>query len=173
MAIYALGDRVPVIPDSAFVHPDATVIGAVTLGEQASVWPSAVLRADFGEIIVGDRTSVQDGTVVHCIVEQPTAIGADCVVGHNVHLEGCTVGDRCLVGSGSVVLNFASIGEGSVVGAGAVVTEHADIPASSMAVGVPATVRPAPAEAAAWIRFGVDEYLTNSTVHRDQLRRLD
>lgn len=173
MAIYALGDRVPVVPDSAFVHPAATVIGAVTLGEQASVWPSAVLRADFGEIIVGDRTSVQDGTVVHCIEEQPTTIGADCVVGHNVHLEGCTVGDRCLVGSGSVVLNFASVGTGSVIGAGAVVTEHADIPASSLAVGVPAKARPAPAEAAEWIRFGVDEYLTNSIVHRDQLRRLD
>lgn len=173
MPIYALGDREPVIPDSAFVHPDAVVIGAVTLGEEASVWPTAVLRADFGGIIVGDRTSVQDGTIVHCIEEQPTRLGADCVVGHNVHLEGCTVGDRCLIGSGSVVLNFATIGDGSVIGAGAVVTEHADIPAASLAVGVPARARPAPADAAEWIRFGVDEYLTNSTVYRDQLRRLD
>ncbi len=173
MPVYALGDREPVIPDSAFVHPDAVVIGAVTLGERSSVWPTAVLRADFGGIVVGDRTSVQDGTIVHCIEEQPTRIGADCVVGHNVHLEGCTVGDGCLVGSGSVVLNYATIGEGSVVGAGAVVTEHADVPAGSLAVGVPAKVRPAPPEAVAWIRFGVDEYLTNSTVYRDQLRRLD
>lgn len=173
MPVYALGDREPVIPDSAFVHPDAVVIGAVTLGERASVWPTAVLRADFGEIIIGERTSIQDGTVVHCIEAQPTAIGADCVVGHNVHLEGCTVGDECLIGSGSVVLNFAQIGTGSVVGAGAVVTEHADVPAGSLAVGVPAKARPAPDEAAEWIRFGVGEYLTNSTVYRDQLRRLD
>ena len=173
MPVYALGDREPVIPDSAFVHPDAVVIGAVRLGERASVWPTAVLRADFGEIHVGDRTSVQDGTIVHCIVEQPTSIGADCVVGHNAHLEGCTVGDGCLVGSGSVVLNYATVGEGSVIGAGAVVTEHADVPAGSLAVGVPAKARPAPPEASGWIRFGVDEYLTNSTVYRDQLRRLD
>lgn len=173
MAIYALGAREPVIPDSAFVHPDATVIGAVTLGERASVWPGAVLRADFGEIVVGDRTSVQDGTVVHCIEQQPTRIGDDCVVGHNAHLEGCTVGDHCLVGSGSILLNYATVGDGSVIGAGAVVTEHADIPASSLAVGIPARARPAPAEAAEWVRFGVDEYLTNSTVYRDQLRRLD
>lgn len=173
MAIYALGDREPVIPGSAFVHPDATIIGAVTLGERASVWPTAVLRADFGEIVVGERTSVQDGTIVHCIEEQPTTIGADCVVGHNAHLEGCTVGDRCLVGSGSVVLNFATVGEGSVIGAGAVVTEHAEIPPASMALGVPAKPRPVTAEAADWVRFGVDEYLTNSTVYRDQLRRLD
>lgn len=173
MPIYALGDREPVIPHSAFVHPDAVLIGAVTLGAQASVWPTAVLRADFGEILVGDRTSVQDGTIVHCIEEQPTSIGADCVVGHNVHLEGCSVGDGCLVGSGSVVLNFATIGAGSVIGAGAVVTEHADIPAESMAVGVPARARPVPAEASEWIRFGVDEYLSNSAVYRDQLRRLD
>lgn len=173
MALYALGDREPVVPDSAFVHPDAVVIGAVTLGEQASVWPTAVLRADFGRIVVGDRSSVQDGTVVHCIEEQPTSIGADCVVGHNAHLEGCTVGDGCLIGSGSVILNFATIGAGSVVGAGAVVSEHADIPPASMALGVPARVRPAPDEVAEWIRFGVGEYLTNSTVYRDQLRRLD
>ena len=173
MAIYALGERVPVIPESAFVHPDAVVIGAVTLGERASVWPTAVLRADFGRIVVGERTSVQDGTVVHCIEEQPTSIGADCVVGHNAHLEGCTVHDGCLIGSGSVVLNHATIGAGSVVGAGAVVTEHADVPPASMALGVPATVRPAPDEAAEWIRFGVAEYLTNATVYRDQLRRLD
>lgn len=173
MAVYALGELVPTIPDSAFVHPDAVVIGAVSLGEQASVWPTAVLRADFGRIVVGDRTSVQDGTVVHCIEEQPTSIGADCVVGHNVHLEGCTVGDRCLVGSGSVVLNFASIGEGSIVGAGAVVTEHAVVPAGSLAVGVPARPRPVPAEAVERVRFGVDEYLTNSARYRDQLRRVD
>lgn len=173
MAIYALGDREPVIPDSAFVHPEATVIGAVTLGEQASVWPSAVLRADFGEIVVGDRSSVQDGTVVHCIEEQPTTIGADCVVGHNAHLEGCTVADGCLIGSGSIVLNFVTVGAGSVVGAGAVVAEHTDVPEATMALGVPARLRPVPDEVSEWVRFGVDEYLTNSTVHRDQLRRLD
>ena len=173
MALYALGDLGPVVPDSAFVHPDATVIGAVTLGEESSVWPGAVLRADFGEIVVGDRTSVQDGTVVHCIEEQPTSIGAGCVVGHNVHLEGCTVHEDCLIGSGSVVLNFATVGAGSVVGAGAVVTEHADIPPASMALGVPARALPAPDEARDWVRFGVDEYLRNAKTYRDQLRRLD
>src|SRR5690606_22052151 len=114
MAVYALGDRTPDIHPTAYVHPDAVVIGAVTLGPEATVWPCAVLRGDYGTITVGARTSVQDGTVLHTTAEWPTVIGADCVVGHNAHLEGCTVEDRCLVGSGSTVLNRAVVGTGGV-----------------------------------------------------------
>ena len=105
MPIYALGDDEPDIHPTAFVHPDAVVIGRVRIGAEASVWPCAVLRGDHGTIEVGARTSVQDGTVVHTNVDWPTLIGADCVVGHNVHVEGCSIGDRCLIGSGSIVLN--------------------------------------------------------------------
>ncbi|MBQ1070024.1 gamma carbonic anhydrase family protein, partial [Micromonospora sp. D75] len=105
MPLYALGDRTPRIDPSAYVHPDAVVIGSVELGPESSVWPGAVLRGDYGVIRVGARTSVQDGTVLHSVADHPTEIGADCVVGHLAHLEGCTVADRCLIGSGSIVLN--------------------------------------------------------------------
>src|ERR1039457_7342177 len=104
MPIYELGDRVPSIHPDAFVHPDATIIGDVRLGPEASVWPSAVLRGDFGPVIVGARTSIQDGAVVHATPELATVVGAGCVVGHLVHLEGCEIEDSCLVGSNSVVL---------------------------------------------------------------------
>jgi carbonic anhydrase/acetyltransferase-like protein (isoleucine patch superfamily) len=173
MPIYALDDLVPQISPTAYVHPDAVLIGAVVLGDEASVWPGAVLRADFGRILVGDRTSVQDGTVVHTTEEWPTTIGADCIVGHNAHLEGCVVEDGCLIGSGSVVLNRARIGAGSVVGAAALVPEDRDVPPGSMALGVPVKIRPLDAGTQRqWIEFGVAEYRKNASRYRDGLRLL-
>ena len=118
MPVYALGDRVPQIDPTAFVHPDAVVIGDVRIGPESTVWPTAVLRGDHGSITVGARTSVQDGTVVHCTQVAPTTIGDRCVVGHNAHLEGCTIEDDCLVGSGSVVLHRVVVRRGALVGAG-------------------------------------------------------
>ncbi|MEV4355305.1 gamma carbonic anhydrase family protein [Nonomuraea sp. NPDC049625] len=174
MPVYALGDQVPRIHPDAYVHPDAVVIGSVVIGAESSVWPSAVLRADFGRIEIGERTSIQDGTILHTTEQWPTVIGSDCVVGHNAHLEGCTVEDRCLIGSGSVVLNRAVVRTGSVVGAQALVPEGVEVPAGHMALGVPA--RPKPMEGAAqseWIGFGVDEYRANAKRYRHELRRLD
>ncbi len=99
MPIYALDYAAPSIDPQAYVHPDAVVIGSVELAAGASVWPGAVLRGDHGLIRVGERTSVQDGTVVHTTEQWPTIIGADCVVGHRAHLEGCVVEDGCLIGT--------------------------------------------------------------------------
>jgi len=121
--IYALGEQAPDIHPDAFVHPDAIVIGSVVLDAGASVWPAAVLRGDYGRIEIGARTSIQDGTVVHTTEQWPTLIGSGCVVGHNVHVEGCTIGDGCLIGSGSVVLNRAVVEPGAAVGAAALVPE--------------------------------------------------
>ena len=104
MPLYALGDRTPSIHADAFIHPDAVVIGDVRVGADSSVWPSAVLRGDYGTIIVGERTSIQDGAIIHAVAQFPTVIGDDCVVGHLAHLEGCVIEDRALVGSGSIVL---------------------------------------------------------------------
>ena len=118
--MYALGDRVPQIHPDAYVHPDATVIGDVTLGAGSSVWPSAVLRGDYGTITVGERTSIQDGTVVHATHDKPTTIGSECVIGHLVHLEGCTIEDGCLVGNGSIVLHRAVVHSGAIVAANSV-----------------------------------------------------
>ncbi|HJR39054.1 MAG TPA: gamma carbonic anhydrase family protein [Nocardioidaceae bacterium] len=174
MPVYALGDLEPDIHPDAYVHPDAVLIGAVVLGAESSVWPGAVLRADFGRILVGSRTSIQDGTVLHTTVEWPTVVGDDCVVGHNVHLEGCTIEDRCLIGSGSVVLNRAVVRRGSVVGANALVTEDTEVPESTMALGVPARMRPVDTgQQKKWIDFGVREYRDNAAHYRTELRRID
>ncbi|MCP9947803.1 gamma carbonic anhydrase family protein [Actinomadura madurae] len=171
MAVYALGDQVPDIHPSAYVHPDATVIGSVTLGEDATVWPGAVLRGDYGTITVGARTSVQDGTVVHTTARWPTVIGADCVVGHNAHLEGCVVEDRCLVGSGSVVLNRARVGTRGVVGAGAVLTEGGAVPPEHTALGVPARARPGGIDEK-WHAEAVAMYVRNGRRYAAELTRI-
>lgn len=172
MAVYALGERVPDIDPSAFVHPDAVVIGKVHIGPEATVWPGAVLRGDYGEIFVGARTSVQDGSVVHATAELPTRIGSECVIGHIAHLEGCTVEDRSLVGSGSVVLHRAVVRTGALVGAGAVVPNDMEVPAYALALGVPAKIRPdAVAEGAH--DEGVRQYVDNGKRYKDLLRRID
>lgn len=142
MPIYALEDEfVPTIHPDAYVHPDAIVIGRVEIGAGSSVWPSAVIRADDNVISIGERTSIQDGAVLHCTEEFPTIIGNDCTVGHNTHLEGCTLEDATLAGSGSIVLHGAVIRRGALVGANALVPGGRDIPENAMALGVPAKVR--------------------------------
>ncbi len=174
MPLYAFEGHEPKIDPSAYVHPDAVVIGAVTVGPQASIWPGAVLRGDFGRIEIGARTSIQDGTVLHTTEEWPTVVGADCVVGHRVHLEGCVVEDRCLIGSGAVVLNRAVVRGGAVVGAAALVPEDAEIPAEHLALGVPARARAAdPARLKAMVDYAVAEYVAAADRYRRGLRRLD
>lgn len=172
MPVYALGTRVPDIDPTAFVHPDAVVIGDVVIGPEATVWPTAVLRGDHGRIVVGAQTSVQDGTVVHCTADLPTLIGARCVVGHNAHLEGCTVEDDCLIGSGSVVLHRVVVRSGALVGAGALVPNGTEVPARAMALGVPARIRPDSVEEGAFAH-AVEKYVANGHWYRRDLRRLD
>jgi carbonic anhydrase/acetyltransferase-like protein (isoleucine patch superfamily) len=170
--IYALGEYEPDIHETAFVHPDAVVIGRVRIGPEASVWPCAVLRGDHGRIEVGARTSVQDGTVVHCTHDWPTLIGAECVVGHNAHLEGCVVGDRCLIGSGSITLNRVTVGAGAIVAAASLVPEGFKVPPGALVAGVPATIKKTgvPAD---WVEDAVKTYIETGRAHRAGLRRLD
>jgi carbonic anhydrase/acetyltransferase-like protein (isoleucine patch superfamily) len=172
VVVYALGDRTPSIDDSAYVHPDAVVIGAVTIGPNSSVWPGAVLRGDYGTITVGARTSIQDGTVVHATHHLATTIGDDCVVGHNAHLEGCVVEDKSLIGSGSVVLHRAIVRSGGLVGAGAVVPNDTEVPSAAMALGVPAKIK-LDAVPAGVIQIAVDLYVENAARYKTDLRRLD
>lgn len=172
MPVYALGDLVPQIHPEAFVHPEATVIGQVSVGAGSSVWPGAVLRGDYGRIIVGQRTSIQDGAVLHATEELETKIGDDCVVGHIAHLEGCTVENGCLIGSGSVVLHRVLVRSGALVAAGAVVSPGTEVPARAMALGVPARIRP---EAVAPGSFtdAVSRYVANGARYAKELRRID
>ncbi len=172
MPIYGLGEWEPDIHESAYVHPDAVVIGQVKIGPEASVWPCAVLRGDHGRIEIGARTSVQDGTVVHCTHEWPTLIGDDCVVGHNAHLEGCVVGDKCLIGSGSVTLNRVTVGAGSIVAAGCLVPEGFEVPPTALVAGVPAKIKRTgvPGD---FTDEAVKSYIETGRTHRAGLRRLD
>lgn len=140
MAIYALGSRQPTIDPTAFVHPEAVIIGDVTIGPESSIWPTAVLRGDHGSVRVGAQTSVQDGTIVHCTSDLDTVIGDRCTIGHNVHLEGCTVHDDSLIGSGSVVLHRAIVGPHALVGACALVPNGLTVPPFARALGVPARI---------------------------------
>ena len=175
MAIYALGDVVPNIDPAAYVHPDAVVIGDVTIGPESSIWPGAVLRGDHGKIQVGARTSIQDGTIIHTTEHWPTIVGDECVVGHLVHLEGCTVADRVLVGSGSIMLNRSSAAVRSVIGAAALVPEDMEVPSGHLALGVPARARPIPEPGVidGWIDYAVDFYCANAVRFAKELRRLD
>ena len=142
MPIYALGDLVPEIDPTAFVHPEAVIIGRVRVGAESTIWAHAVLRGDGAGIDGGARTSIQDGSVIHTTPWSPTTVGDGVVVGHLVHLEGCTIQDGALVGSGSVVLHRAVVETGALVGAGAVVPGGTVVPARSMALGVPVKIRP-------------------------------
>ena len=170
MALYALDDLEPTIDPTAWVHPEAVVIGNVTIGPESTIWPTVVLRGDHGTITIGARTSVQDGTVVHCTPTNPTTIGDDCVIGHNAHLEGCTVGRGSLVGSGSVVLNGATIGDYALVAAGALVGPGKSVPSKARAIGVPARITEDATDGEP--DWAVAHYVQRGAQYRTDLRRL-
>ncbi len=171
MPLYALRDSEPEIDPDAFVHPDAVLIGAVRVGAESSVWPGAVLRGDNNRIEIGRRTSIQDNAVLHTIAEHPTTVGDECVIGHLVHLEGCTLESRVLVGVGAVVLHRAVVRTGAVVGANAVVLNGTEVPPGALAVGTPATIRPDAARPDD-ITHGVEAYIDQLRRYRQGLRRI-
>ena len=128
----------PTIDPTAYVHPLAVIIGDVTLGARASVWPTAVIRGDTDAIVIGEDSNVQDGTVIHVDRGVPTTIGKRVAIGHRAIVHGSTIEDDCLIGMGSILLNGVHVGAGSIVGAGAVCTEGMVIPPNSLVLGVPA-----------------------------------
>lgn len=164
--IQALGALAPRIHPEAWVHPAATVIGDVELGAEASVWPGAVLRGDFGSISVGARTSVQDNVVIHA---DPggTVVGAGCVIAHLAFIEGAVVEDGCLVGVGARILAGARLGAGAVAAAGAVLVQGLQVPAGQRAQGVPAVVVPGTHPDPAYIARGVESYVEMMRRMRD------
>jgi carbonic anhydrase/acetyltransferase-like protein (isoleucine patch superfamily) len=172
MPIYALGDQVPTIAPDAYIHPEAVIIGSVTIGSKASIWPHAVLRGDDGAILIGARTSIQDGSVIHTTEEFPTTVGVGCVIGHLVHLEGCTIEDGALVGSNSVVLHQAVVGAGALVAASAVVLGGTNVPPGAMAMGIPAVIRPDRADPAE-IAGNAQNYVERGQRFAKELRRID
>ncbi len=172
MPIYALGDLEPDIHPDAYVHPDAVIIGDVQLGSQASVWPGAVLRGDGGSIRIGERTSVQDNAVLHTTPEFPTVVGNGCVLGHLIHLEGCTIEDDVLIGNASMVLHRAVVRSGAVVAANSVVLNDVEVPSGALAAGSPAVLKPGRARRED-IVVGADHYVERIGTYRAGLRRID
>ena len=172
MAIYALGDQVPDIHPTAFVHPEATIIGSVTVGEGSSIWPGAVLRGDDGYIKVGRHTSIQDGSVLHTTPMYPTIVGDECIVGHIAHLEGCTIEDRAQVSNGAIVLHQVVVRTGSIVAANAVVLNGLEVPTGALAVGAPAVIKEGRANMDV-VAMGVKSYVHKTQRYQAELRRID
>jgi carbonic anhydrase/acetyltransferase-like protein (isoleucine patch superfamily) len=170
--VYTLGSQEPSIHPDAYIHPDAVIIGSVTIGAESTVWPSAVLRGDDGEIRIGDRTSIQDGSVLHTTPDDPTVVGNDCVIGHLVHLEGCTIEDRAMVGNMAMVLHRSVIHSGAVVAANSVVLYDVDVPSGALAAGSPAVIKPGKARLAD-IDHAVLTYVERGRRFGRLLRRID
>lgn len=130
----------PQIDESAFVAPNATVIGDVVIGEYASVWFGSVLRGDIAPIRIGRHSNIQDLSVLHESPDMPLTIGDHVTVGHKVTLHSCTIGNNALIGMDSTILDGAEIGEGAFIGAGSLVTPGTSIPPGKLAFGRPAKV---------------------------------
>jgi carbonic anhydrase/acetyltransferase-like protein (isoleucine patch superfamily) len=138
--IYRFEDRIPSLPAEYYVADSATVIGAVVLGNQSSVWFGAVLRGDIEPITLGERSNIQDNSVAHTSKGKPVVVGSDTTVGHKVMLHACTVGNNCLIGMGAILLDGCEIGDNCLIGAGSVVGKGRSIPDGSLAIGSPARV---------------------------------
>ena len=175
MAIYALDGEAPEFPAEGlyWVAETAAVIGRVRLHSDVSIWWGSVLRGDNEWIDIGERSQIQDNATLHTDPGFPLTIGRDCVIGHNVVLHGCTIGDNSLIGMGAILLNGARIGNNSLVGAGSVVTEGKSFPDNSLIVGAPArAIRTLDEKAIAFIRAGADIYVQRSKRYAKGLKRI-
>ena len=174
MAIYALDGVAPQVDPSAWVADSAQVMGAVTLGADASIWFGTVVRGDTETITIGRGSNIQDGSVMHADVGKPIVVGNHVTVGYKVMLHGCTIGDESLIGIGAVVLNGAKIGRNCLVGAGALVTEGKEFPDGSMIIGSPAkAVRQLTPEQMEGLRWSARHYVANARRFQAGLRKID
>ena len=171
----AFEGKAPQIAPDAFVHRAAVLIGEVIIGSQASVWPNVTLRGDDGAIVVGNKTSVQDGTTIHCTEGwSKTTIGARVTIGHNVILHGCTIGDETLIGIGSIILNGAKIGKNCIIGANSLIPEGKEIPDNSLVMGAPGkVVKQVSDHQIQVIKMSAVHYVENWKRHKSGLKRID
>jgi carbonic anhydrase/acetyltransferase-like protein (isoleucine patch superfamily) len=173
MALYQLGEHAPQIDPSAYVADSATLIGKVTLEQDASVWSGVTIRGDNERITIGQGSNVQEGTVMHTDMGFPLTIGSNVTVGHQAMLHGCTVGDGALIGIQAVVMNGARIGKGCLVGAGALVTEGKEFPDYSLIIGSPAkAVRTLTAEAIAGLEQSAASYVARAKLFKTELKKI-
>lgn len=174
MPLYSIDGLEPAVPKTSWVAPSADVIGDARLGEEVGIWFGAVIRADNTPIILGDRTNIQEGAMLHSDPGVPLTIGSDCTIGHHAILHGCTLGDRVLVGMGAIVLNNAVIGDDCLIGAGALVTEGKSFPPGSLIIGSPAkAVRELAPEVIAGLKASAAGYAERQRHFARELRRAD
>jgi carbonic anhydrase/acetyltransferase-like protein (isoleucine patch superfamily) len=158
--------RPPDLSRAAFVAPNATVIGDVTLGAQSSVWYGCVLRGDINSIVIGDGSNVQDGTIVHLADEHGVRVGNFTTIGHAAIIHACEIGNECLIGMGATVLDGARIGDRCIVGANALVTQRFVAPPGSMVLGAPAkVVRPLTEDELRGLRTWAEKYIAVAVAH--------
>jgi len=159
MPIYEFAGKSPVIAPDAFVHPAAVIIGSATIGSKCHVAPSAVIRADFGPITIGDGSSIQDNATIHVTPGDKVKIGRNVIVGHNAVLHDVTLYDQCVVGMGAVLLPKVICEEGVVIAAGSIVPQGMHIAAGKLVMGNPAKIiKDVSPELAAYVTMGVEEY---------------
>lgn len=178
ITIAAIHGKAPRIHDSAFIAPGCRIIGDVEIGPDASIWYNCVIRGDVNRIVIGARSNIQDGTVIHCDspmpgAEQgyPTTIGEDVLVGHMAMLHGCTLEDRAFVGLSATVMNGCRIESDAMLAAGALLSPGKHIPARQLWAGRPATfLRDLPERAVAEMQLGVAHYVHNAKAHAAALR---
>lgn len=173
MTLYALGDMRPAVDTTAWVAPDANVIGNVVLEADSSVWFGTTIRGDNELIHVGRGSNIQENCVFHTDVGYPLVIGENCTVGHKVMLHGCSIGENSLIGMGATILNGAKIGMNCLIGAGALITENKEIPDGSLVMGVPGkVVRMLDATAIQAITASALHYSQNAARFRRDLKAL-
>jgi gamma-carbonic anhydrase len=173
VSIISIHGKTPQIDDSAFIAPGCRIIGDVTIGPEASIWYNCVLRADVSRIVIGARTNIQDGSVVHCDgpvpgvrAECPTIIGDDVLIGHMAMVHGCTIRDRGFIGLGAIIMNACVVEEEGMLGAGALLPEGKTIGPRELWVGRPAKlIRELPEAALTDMRLGVAHYVENGKAH--------
>lgn len=171
MPLYSIDHIAPTLAEGAWVAPSADLIGDVRLGERASVWFGAVIRADNTPIAIGEESNVQDGAIGHSDPGAPLTIGARVTVGHQAILHGCTVADDCLIGMGAKILNGAVLGPECLVGAGALITEGKQFEGGTLIVGSPARViRPLTDAEKAALRFSAAHYAEKCTTYAAALK---
>ena len=162
-------DQTPQIDESAYVAADAIILGATTVGRNASVWHGCVLRADINRIEIGEGSNVQDGSVIHLADDYGVQIGSFVTIGHKSMVHACTIGDECLIGMHSTILDGAVIGAQSIVGAGALVTKGTQVPPGSLVLGCPAKiVRTLSDEERAGLKAMADKYVIVSRGHKQR-----
>jgi carbonic anhydrase/acetyltransferase-like protein (isoleucine patch superfamily) len=174
MPCYRIGDNAPILDNDAWIADNATLIGDITLGAHASIWWNAVLRGDKDSIIIGARSNIQDGSVLHVDPGAPLCVGTNVTVGHMVMLHGCTIGDGALIGIKSVILNHAVIGPNCLIGANSLIPEGKVIPERSLVMGSPGKiVRELTDEEVQRLLVSAESYVENAKRYREQLLRVN